>query len=265
MHRADDQSAGGGLGDADGLALSAVPDGRVAVPDAVRALARACAVTPVWRNAAGGLTFRLDDASGARYVKWAATGTPEIDFVAEADRLAWARQWAPVPEVIAVGADRDGAWLLTAAVPGRSAVDPRWLGEPATAAAAIGYGLRALHEALPVAACPFDWSVASRLAAARRRATTRPELGPSPAVDRPAICPGAAFAPNTLLHDDGSFAAHVDLDSLGVADRWADLAVAAWSTEWNYGPGYDGAVYAAYGVRPDAERISFYRALWAAT
>ncbi|WP_218125970.1 hypothetical protein [Sinosporangium album] len=44
---------------------------------------------------------------------------------------------------------------------------------------------------------------------------------------------GAARVPNTLLHADGAFAAHVDLDSLGVADRWADLAVAAWSTEWN--------------------------------
>lgn len=69
-------------------------------------------------------------------------------------------------------------------------------------------------------------------------------------------------APNTLLHDDGAFAGHVDLGSLGVADRWADLAVAAWSTEWNYGPGYDGLVYEAYGIAPDAERITYYRLLW---
>ena len=48
----------------------------------------------------------------------------------------------------------------------------------------------------------------------------------------------------------------------GVADRWADLAVAAWSTEWNYGPGYDGLVYSGYGVAPDAERIAYYRRLW---
>jgi kanamycin kinase len=47
-----------------------------------------------------------------------------------------------------------------------------------------------------------------------------------------------------------------------VADRWADLAVAAWSMEWNFAPGYDGAVYDAYGVAPDQERIAYYRLLW---
>ncbi len=36
----------------------------------------------------------------------------------------------------------------------------------------------------------------------------------------------------------------------------------AWSTEWNYGPGYDGVVYDAYGVAPDPERIAYYRLLW---
>jgi kanamycin kinase len=44
--------------------------------------------------------------------------------------------------------------------------------------------------------------------------------------------------------------------------RRADLAVAAWSTEWNYGPSYDGLVYSGYGVAPDAERIAYYRRLW---
>ena len=55
--------------------------------------------------------------------------------------------------------------------------------------------------------------------------------GPSsahrPRIDRLVVCHGDACAPNTLLHDDGRFAAHVDLGSLGVADRWADIAVAA--------------------------------------
>lgn len=90
----------------------------------------------------------------------------------------------------------------------------------------------------------------------------RPRLGEPPPIDRLVVCHGDACAPNTLLHDDGTVAAHVDLGSLGVADRWADLAVGAWSTEWNYGPGYDGIVYAAYGVAPDSVRVAYYRALW---
>ena len=63
-------------------------------------------------------------------------------------------------------------------------------------------------------------------------------------------------------HEDGHWCGHVDLGSLGVADRWADLAVATWSTQWNYGPGYEDAVLAAYGVTPDAVRTHYYRLLW---
>jgi len=57
----------------------------------------------------------------------------------------------------------------------------------------------------------------------------------------------------------------VDLGALGVADLWADLAIAAWSTEWNYGPGYEDTVYEAYGVPRDDARIDYYRRLWDAT
>jgi len=38
--------------------------------------------------------------------------------------------------------------------------------------------------------------------------------------------------------------------------------VAAMSTTWNYGPGWEDALYDAYGIEPDAERIAYYRALW---
>ncbi len=240
-------------------ALSAVPTGPVPVPAAVRRLAGRRSITPVWRNERGGLTFRLGEA---QYVKWVANGTPEIDLAAEAERLAWARRWILVPTVIDHGADADGSWLVTSAAPGRSALDPRWLAQPATAAAAIGRGLRVLHDALPVTECPFDWSVEHRLA---RKPDRDAALGEPPPIDRLVVCHGDACAPNTLLHDDGTFAAHVDLGALGVADRWADLAVAAWSTEWNYGPGYDSLVYSAYGVSSDAERIAYYRRLWDGT
>jgi kanamycin kinase len=236
--------------------VSAIPTGPVAVPAVVERLARGRSITPAWRNELGGLTFRLSEGGDAQYVKWIATGTPEIDFPAEAERLRWASRWTVVPTVIDHGVDVDGAWLLTAAVPGRSAVEPRWVARPAIAAAAIGRGLRVLHDALPVSGCPFDWSIERRLTGATS------DIGPRPSIDHLVVCHGDACAPNTLLHDDGTFAAHVDLGRLGVADRWADLAVAAWSTEWNYGPGYDGLVYSGYGIAPDAERIAYYRRLW---
>jgi len=66
--------------------------------------------------------------------------------------------------------DASGSWLVTGALPGTNAVSERWKAEPASAVAAIGAGLRVLHAALPVAACPFSWSVEDRLADIRRRA-----------------------------------------------------------------------------------------------
>ncbi|GMA24378.1 hypothetical protein GCM10025864_21370 [Luteimicrobium album] len=86
---------------------------------------------------------------------------------------------------------------------------------------------------------------------------------PEPA--RLVVCHGDACAPNTLLADDGRWLAHVDLGTLGVADPWADLAIAAWSTQWNYGPGWEDELLAAYGTTLDADRTAYYRELWDAT
>ncbi len=258
------------------------PASPVAVPETVRGIAAGDAIEAVWRNQLGGLTFRV--AAGTRrdrYVKWVAHGTPEIDLAGEAARLKWIDGRAAVPAVLDCGADDDGAWLVTAAIAATSAVDPRWAAQPATAAAAIGTGLRRLHDGLPVEECPFRWDVESRLGRVKeriasgdgpadwfpehRRLTIREaleRLGDRPPVDVLVVCHGDACAPNTLIDDGGHFVANVDFGHLGVADRWADLAVAAWSTEWNYGPGYETVVYDAYGVSIDPERISYYRLLW---
>ncbi len=91
-------------------------------------------------------------------------------------------------------------------------------------------GPRALHEALPVDDCPFDWSL-----------------------------------PTRIVDVDGRVLAHVDLGALGVADRWADIAVAAMSTTRNCGPGWERTLIDAYGIAPDSERLAYYRDLWNAT
>ena len=84
-------------------------------------------------------------------------------------------------------------------------------------------------------------------------------------IDRLVVCHADACCPNTLIGDDGRWTAHVDLGLLGLGDRWADIAVASMSTEWNYGPGWEDALIEAYGVEPDRERLSYYRELWNAT
>ena len=75
---------------------------------------------------------------------------PGLTLYAEVERLLWAARFAKVPQVLDHGEQVDGSWMLTAGLPGQSAVSPRWKAEPAVAVRAAGVGLRELHEALPV-------------------------------------------------------------------------------------------------------------------
>ncbi len=259
---------------------SGFPDGEVDVPPVVATIAGGADLRCVWTNSLGGLTFEVGD--GSRFLKWAPAGSG-LRVFEEAERLRWARPYTPVPEVLDAGTAGDGSlWLLTARVPGTTAVADRWKAAPRAAVRAIGEGLRAFHERVPVASCPFDWSAGTRVARARHRAgigaIDRADWHPShlgltvaealalvaepPPIDRLVVCHGDTCAPNTLIDDDGSWAGHVDLDAMGVADRWADLAVATWSTQWNYGPGWEDELLAAYGIAPDPDRTGYYRLLW---
>ena len=47
-----------------------------------------------------------------------------------------------------------------------------------------------------------------------------------------------------------------------IRDRWWDVAIGAWSTTWNVGPGWEQLFYESYGIEPDPERIAFYRLLY---
>ena len=144
---------------------------------------------------------------------------------------------------------------------------------------ALGAGLRALHDALPVASCPWAWSTTDRKLAVMTSGHWDPAswhaehralglagafglLDDEPPVDQLVVCHGDPCAPNTIVGADGAWTGHVDLGALGVADRWADLAVATWSCDWNYGSGWQGLLLEAYGIDPDPVRTHYYRVLW---
>jgi kanamycin kinase len=247
------------------------------VPEAALALLNPNDVArPVWQNLIGGLTFRVrpgraspctpeyEAAGGARYLKYSpASASTEVPLSAEVSRLQWAGEYIAVPKVLDFRVLPTGEEvLLTSAILGRSAVDPYWKARSSEAATAVGKGLRQLHDALPVKDCPFSWSVADRVSkqgltpddAAQFQQTT-PELDL-------VVCHGDPCVPNTILTDFGTVAGYVDLGELGVADRWADLAVAARNAEWNYGAGCDKYVYEGYGLAPNQEKIGFYLSLW---
>lgn len=281
--------------------LAAAPAEPIAVPRAIAQLAGDAQITAVWRNLADGTTFRLDEpggrSSGARFAKWSPLspeGAPVIDLGAETARLRWLATTPlrdHVPRIVADGSDNEGQWLVTDALrdstgaTGSSAVDARWSSNPHVVARAMGEGLRVLHTALDPGACPFDWSVPARLAAAglapdagappARGAFSTPsasatsaieQLGAPPPADRIVVCHGDPCAPNTLLSSHGSWLGIVDCGTVGTADRWADLAVATWSLAWNFGdevaPTLERSFFDHYGVEPDPERIAYYRRLW---
>lgn len=254
---------------------------QVDVPRAVRTVAGARHVQPIWENELGGITFQVGQGRERCFVKWTPV-TSGIDLSREVARLQWAVAYSPVPRVLAHGDDDVGSWILTAGLPGDSAVTARWRADPKRAVTAIGAGLRDFHDALPLARCPFSWSAEDRIADAHARAAAGridpsrwhtvhrrltveralDQLAAIPGIDVPVVCQGDACAPNTLLRKDGSWSGHVDLGEMGTADRWADLAIATWSTQWNYGPGWEALLLDAYGVDADPERIAYYRLLW---
>ncbi len=225
------------------------PDG---VPPVVLALAAEHGdARLVWRNELGGLTFRLGDGP---YVKWSPRPAgPALDR--ERDALGWLAGRHPVPAVLDHGTDEGQQWLLTAPLPGEHAVGDRWRARRSEAIAAIATGLRAVH-ALPLDVVPADRAGESWAA------RTPPGLGPRPPLVDPVVVHGDACAPNTLVDDTGRWVGHVDLGDLGVGDRWADLAVASLSLDWNFGEGHQPEFFAAYGLEPDEGRITYYRTLW---
>ena len=163
------------------------------VPAVVGRIAAGRPVHAVWVNGEGGVTFRVDyGIFGREFIKVANANT--ADFTGEARRLRWAARYVAVPQVLGFGLDEgldeapdgDWTWLHTGGLPGLSAVHPRWLASPDVAVRAIASGLRTLHDRLPVRSCPFDWSVAGRLAmlSPARRAS----LGEPPPVDQLVVC-----------------------------------------------------------------------------
>ncbi len=239
------------------MTVAGRPTRPIPVPAPVRSVAAGRPVDAVWENQLGGITWQVGDPADV-FVKWQPAGA--VDLGAEIERLRWLAPHTTVPEVVDAGEDADSEWFVTAALPGSTAVAEGWKADPELAVRAIGDGLRRFHDAVPVAECPFDWSIESRLAG-----HGDPDVGPPPSIDRLVVCHGDACAPNTLVADDGRFVAHVDMGSVGVADRWADLAVASWSLDWNFGAGWGVPLFEAYGVDPDGVRIEFYRRLWDAT
>ena len=84
-----------------------------------------------------------------------------------------------------------------------------------------------------------------------------------PADEDLAVCHGDLCLPNVLLDPETyEVTGLIDAGRLGVADRWADLALATRSMAYELNPPYDaGRFLARYGIEPDPAKTAFYRLL----
>lgn len=237
--------------------------------------------TPAWSLVPERTTWRLRGPAGeVRYVKVYALGLGrELD--AERERLNWAIRRLPVPRVLAYGADGEREWLLTEGMPGVTGLDASLRADPERLVPLLADSLRRLH-AVPVDDCPFDNRLATAVDLAERRVaagvvearefdadhrdlTAEAALGRlhalQPSSEDLVVCHRDYCVPNVLF-EDGRLSGYLDLVRLGVADRWADLAVATWSVTWDLGPGWEDRFLAAYGIAPDPQKQAFYRLLY---
>ncbi|MFJ1828647.1 APH(3'') family aminoglycoside O-phosphotransferase [Streptomyces sp. NPDC088178] len=241
---------------------------------------------PVTAGESEAAVFR--SADGTRYAKCAAAAGA-ADLRAERDRMAWLTgQGVPGPQVLDWHSGDAGACLVSGAVSGVpadrvSAADLRDSWERVAAA------VRLLHE-VPVRQCPFRRDLDGRVALARdvvARGAVNPEFLPVQQQHTPAaellahlvpqvarrraqeaadmvVCHGDLCLPNIVLDprtlDVSGF---IDLGRLGLADRYADLALLlanareTWTDE-KQARAADAAFAESYGIALDHDRLRFY-------
>ncbi len=229
---------------------------------------------------AGAIVHRLQrDGAPDLYLKHG-DGAAAAAIVDEFSRLRWLTGRWPVPAIAHFEATGGTAWLLTQAVPGRTAYE--WLEQAPDRApaivASIGRCLRRLH-ALPVETCPFNANHRLQLDLARQRleaglidaddfddarqgwtpAQVWAALGDLlPLVEDPVVSHGDFSLDNLLMSADGEVVGVIDLGRVGIADRYRDLAILANCLD-EFGPSLSGVFFEAYGIAtPDARKLEFH-------
>lgn len=203
--------------------------------------------------------------------------------VDEMVRLRWLQGHLPVARLLHFEVAASEAWLLTHALPGRTAY--QWLCDaPAhmpQIVTTLARTLAQLHR-VPVPSCPFQAPLDQRLAHARQRLDAglidpddfddaRQGWTPAqvwrelqrlrPTGHDAVVCHGDYSLDNLLLDAQGRLTGLIDLGRLGVADRFQDLAI-LWNSLGEFGTDAQRHLFSAYGLAPpDARRLDFYLCL----
>jgi aminoglycoside 3'-phosphotransferase II len=248
------------------------------IPAAWRAELTGVTAEPVTSGMSGAEVFRLR-TSPARYLKFAEAGAAET-VRQEIARTKWLEQQAiRVAPILRTHDDGRRVAMQTQALPGIAADHCNW---PTTRLLPpLGRALAALH-ALPTANCPFDESLAVRLAraqqavargevdakhfAARNRGITPEAILARLRANLPAedfvVAHGDASLSNMIVAPDGAIG-FIDCGHVGRGDRYLDLAVIADEMADYFGPRSLKIFADAYGTgRWDRRKAAFYADLY---
>lgn len=261
--------------------MSALP-----LPECLARLLDGVERSPCSNGESGARVERIVAPDGGVLFLKTGTGPRAGDVCDEFTRLQWlARRW-PVPTVRHFVATPAAAWLLTEALPGRSAFEA--LEQPATAearagiAAELGRFLRQLH-AVSTEECPFHSGAALRLAQARvrleageidesdfdpeRAGWTAEQVGEELLRARPSatedVVTHGDFSLDNVFLADGAVTGCLDVGRAGVADRYQDLAILTNCLD-EFGAELTAHFFAGYGLSPEAvdpQRMRFHRLL----
>ncbi len=228
----------------------------------------------------GAHIFRLVRPDGSSWYLKTAVGCPADELQTEAAVMMWLANKLPVPHCLHVDKVGERAFLLMTAVPGTDITHFNDKSDEAkeTAVRLLAEGLRLVHS-LPMAGCPFDQSVAAKMATARQRMAaglvdegdfdtdrTTADIYQELLVTQPdqedlVFTHGDYCLPNVMV-GDGRVTGFIDLGRAGVADRYQDLALCTRSLTHNFGPGWDARFLAHYGLlQADEAKLTFYRLL----
>jgi aminoglycoside 3'-phosphotransferase I len=228
----------------------------------------------------GAAVYRVEAEGRAFFLKHG-TGPHADDVADEGARLRWLQGRMPVPVTRWFAAAGEEAWLLTDAVPGRTAYELlAGDAEPEPIVDALADLLLRLH-ALPAERCPFNAAHPLRLAHARERMeageVNEDDFGdahdgwtahavwdemmtllPEPAA--PVVTHGD-FSLDNILLADGKVTGLIDLGRVGLADRYQDLAI-LWDSLGEFGADVQARMWRRYGIAaPDGRRMQFHLCL----
>src|SRR5579863_1074424 len=254
------------------------------VPADLQAILVGASWHTVSSGASGTRVFRIVRPGGsACYLKVADAAWQREELLAEKERLDWLQSRLPVPEVYAFSADDTRSFLLLSEIPGLESCNEAFNRDVPTVVRLLAEGLRLIHS-VDIADCPFDRRLDHTIALAKRRVeaglvdesdfdeqrreTRANELFETLIKSRPEVedvvfTHGDYCLPNILVEPSPPrIAGFIDWGRAGIADRYQDLALAARSLAYNFGPGWESLLWEAYGLQTvDAAKIAFYKLL----